>query len=69
MTASCLRALFVLTAALLIGLLEGPIHAQAPREIVIGVIYPMMSRDWPSSASTRLSRSGWRPTSSTGGLS
>jgi branched-chain amino acid transport system substrate-binding protein len=36
-----LRVLSVLMAALLIGLLAGSARAQAPREIVIGVIYPL----------------------------
>jgi len=36
-----LRAPSVLMAALLIGLLAGSARAQAPREIVIGVIYPL----------------------------
>ena len=41
MKPSRLRALSGLMAALLIGPLAGSVHAQAPREIVIGVIYPM----------------------------
>ena len=41
MKASRLRALSALLAALLVGPLAGAAHAQAPREIVIGVIYPM----------------------------
>jgi branched-chain amino acid transport system substrate-binding protein len=41
MKASRLRASSVLLAALLIGLLAGSACAQAPREIVIGVIYAL----------------------------
>ena len=41
MKVSRLRALAGLLAALLIGSLAGPAHAQAPREIAIGVIYPL----------------------------
>ena len=41
MKAPRLRALSGLLAALLIGPLAGSVEAQAPREIVIGVIYPL----------------------------
>ena len=41
MKPSRLRARSGLLAALLIGSLAGSVHAQAPREIVIGVMYPM----------------------------
>ena len=40
MKASRLLARSALLAALLLGLLAGSARAQAPREVVIGVIYP-----------------------------
>lgn len=41
MKASRLLARSALLAALLLGLLAGSARAQAPREVVIGVIYPL----------------------------